>query len=340
MSKIRRAAYVGNFGHTFTTETHIAATLQGLGVEVVELQENAVTINEIEKRANECDVLLYTRTWGMKNERGEIDHAAACAMLERLNVPSVSWHLDLYLGLPRSSGVTEGDPFWRTSFVFTPDGDSDSQTIFEARGIAHHYLRPAVFKPECYIARPSRELAAEVVFVGSGTPNGGYHPEWSYRGELITFLRDTYGKRFVKHGSATLNGGVDCLRGHALNVAYASANVVVGDTLCLGRGDARAPRFTHRGYWSDRVYETIGRGGFLIHPWIEGLDDRLKDDEHLRFYRYGDFDGLKRLIDFYLDPTNAGERSRIARAGHEHVKAHETYDNRAREVLAKVEAST
>ena len=37
-----------------------------------------------------------------------------------------------------------------------------------------------------------------------------------------------------------------------------------------------------------------------MHPRIVGLEEEFTDGEHLRFYDYGDFDGLKSIIDAAL----------------------------------------
>ena len=102
----------------------------------------------------------------------------------------------------------------------------------------------------------------------------------------------------------------------------------MGDTLC--------PGFNHPYYWSDRVYETMGRGGFIIHPWIKGLQDEFIDGVHLRYYEYDNFKELKRLIDYYLKHDT--ERERIRRAGHEQVRNGCTYKARLTEALRVVEA--
>ena len=84
---------------------------------------------------------------------------------------------------------------------------------------------------------------------------------------------------------------------------------------------------------ADRVYETVGRGGLLIHPWIEGLGDEFRDGEHLVFYRYGDLDGLARLIEHWTRPENDAERRRIAAAGQAMVRERCSYVARTREML-------
>ncbi len=307
-----RIAYAGNFDHHHCTEVHIAATLEDLGCEVTRLQENRTTLDQIRAACEGADLLLYTRTWNMTRE-WMCGGGDFLAFLEALPIPSASFHLDLYYGLKRGEGL-RSDPFWRTKYVFTPDGAPQSCDFFAQHGVNHFYLRPGVFHRECYRAEPLDRFRCDVTFVGSQ----GYHPEWPYRGQLLTFLRQKYGRRYQKHGSPQ-----DCVRGHELNQLYASAKVVVGDTLCLG--------FKHPYYWSDRIYETLGRGGFLIHPRIKGLEDELRDREHCAYYEYGDWRGLRALIDYYV--RNDDERERIRAAGHEFVKANCTYLNRMRQML-------
>jgi spore maturation protein CgeB len=99
--------------------------------------------------------------------------------------------------------------------------------------------------------------------------------------------------------------------------------VVVGDTLC--------PGFSYPGYWSDRVYETLGRGGFLVHPRIAGLERQFTDGEHLAYYDYTDFDGLFAVIDRYLD--DPAERESIRAFGHAEVHRNHLYIHRWQTIL-------
>ena len=158
----------------------------------------------------------------------------------------------------------------------------------------------------------------DVVFVGSKK----YHPEWPYRTHLINWLDKNYGSRFEHYG----NGGIESIRGIRLNKLYWSTKVVVGDTLCLN--------FNYPDYWSDRIYETLGRGGFLIHPYIPGIEKEFVDKQHVVFYEYGNFDQLKELIDYYL--THDEEREAIRLAGHELVKDKYTYKHRWEVILKEL----
>src|SRR6202035_1514872 len=121
-------------------------------------------------------------------------------------------------------------------------------------------------------------------------------------------------------------GDTGTVRGNDLNRIYAGSKVAVGDTLC--------PNFAYPHYWSDRVYETLGRGGMLIHPNIRGMSKSFKNRQHLLYYTYGEFTQLRMLIDYYV--THGAEREKIHQAGHAHVKAHHTYRHRWATILETV----
>lgn len=326
-----KIAYVGNFKQRHCTEVHIASTLESLGHTVIRIQEDEIKQDALHGMIAyaDWDMFLFTRTWG------NLVTLRHLSQLKERKIPSVSYHLDLYVGLSRKylhegatlETVLQTDPFWRTDFVFTPDGDPGSQKIFEQNGVNHYYLPAGVFGPECYLEE-ERGVGADVLFVGGGdypgSPNGYGHPEWPYRDKLIQWLRDTYGDSFVKKGHPQ-----ETVRNDELNRLYADSKVVVGDSVCLD--------FKHKYYWSDRVYETIGRGGFLIHPFIEGLDDEFKDGETIVFYEYGNLEDLKQKIDYYLQHDEEREQIRIN--GHEFVKRNCTYTQRLTELLKIVTAN-
>lgn len=115
------------------------------------------------------------------------------------------------------------------------------------------------------------------------------------------------------------------MRGRELRDVYASARVVVGDSCILSPDEGR--------YWSDRVPETTGRGGFLVHVDTDGLAD-----EHPSVWRWamGDWDALAGLIDDALADDDA--RQLIAnRQGAETFERH-TYTDRMARLAADLEA--
>lgn len=323
--------YIGNFQQRHCTEVHLAATLEDLGHKVIRAQENELKPDWVLDRPDGVDLVMYTRTWGGYVTDDMLKE------LKKLHIPTVSYHLDLYVGLSRKhlhegktlDEVLQTDPFWRTDFVFTPDGDPNSAEVFKRNGVNHVYMKPGVYKPECYMAHPHGEFKYDVIFVGGGdypgSPNGYGHPEWPYRDKLIQWLRETYGDRFRKFGHPN-----ETIRNEELNRLYADTKVVIGDSVNIG--------FNHDHYWSDRVYETIGRGGFLIHPYVHGLQEEFIDGEHIIFYPYDMFDLLKERIDFYLEHDHI--REQIRRNGHEFVNKNATYHNRLSKMLDIVSGAT
>lgn len=317
-----RIAYLGNFQHPWCTEVHLARELEGLGHAVHRIQEppggaEATFLPVIETQAGEfgADVLFFQRTWGLPAEA-----TALWRRLEASGCLTASYHLDLYRGLAREERLHR-DPFWTTGYVFTPDGNPESQEWFEAQGINHHYMPPGVVSDECYRGTFRPELAHDVVFVGSL----GYHPEYPWRGEMIGRLESAYGDRFVRYGGDTgyTVGGkrhAGPIRGAHLNDLYASAKVIVGDSC-----------FAHRGqrYTSDRPWETTGRGGFIVNPRIDMLRHLLPIPA-IDYFEPADFGSLRAVIDHWLvtfdrDPAL---RTELTGTSLEWVREHGSYRNR------------
>ena len=308
-----KIAYVGNFSLDFTTETHVAKTLQKMGHEVVRIQETPNPNPGWAQRLvpRDTDLFLFTRTWGKMVTLEDLK------FLKELGIPTASYHLDLYVGLSRQSGL-ETDPFWRTEYVFSADGDPESQKYFESRGINHFWLLPAVYEDECIMSEPNNDptLQGDVIFVGGGAEYG--HKEWPYRHQLVRFLAETYKERYRKYGYPQRS-----VRGAELNQLYANAKVAIGDSVNVG--------FTHTNYTSDRLFESIGRGAFTIYPRIHGVAEIFPESLHDIFYDYGDFEGLRAKIDYYL--AHDKEREALRLDCFRFVSASQTYTQRLQALL-------
>lgn len=313
-----RITLLGNHSVNFTSETHHKKSLESLGHEVVPLQEGRCDSLSILREGMQSDTFVWVHTHGWETP-GELPMGEVLDILKRSGIPTVTYHLDLWFGLQRQKDL-DNDSFYRhIGYFFTVDKQM-ADWFNKNTDVKGHYLQAGVFGEECYIDQAVGTPGQDVTFVGSK----GYHPEWPYRPRLINWLRDTYGSRFVHVGG---DGQIPTTRGAKLNLLYANTKVAVGDTLCLN--------FDYPYYWSDRVYETLGRGGFLIHPYVIGMEEHFKDREHLVFYEYGNFEQLRELIDYYL--THDDEREAIRRAGHEHVRANHTYRHRWAEILNVVQ---
>lgn len=310
--------FLGNFRVPFTTENDLAWSYEKLGHKVIRMQEDYVTTQEVLSQASRADLFHYVHTHGWET-RGFMSMDEVLRKLKQRGIPTISTHLDTWYGLRRAGDVAN-HPFWKTEYVFTADGGADEW--IKSLGINHHYLKAGVVERDCFIGDKRESYAYDVIFVGSKQ----YHPEWPYRPQLINWLEKTYGSRFAHFGG----DGRGVVRGKDLNDLYASAKVVIGDTLCLN--------FNRQEYWSDRIYETTGRGGFMIHPFIEGLQNDFEIGKEIIVYQYGDFDELKAKIDYYLQYD--AEREKIRMAGHERTKRDHTYTNRMAQVMQTVFGGT
>lgn len=291
-----RIAFLGNFTE-FSTETDLAWTMEWMGHEVQRIQDHDRdgTFNF----AN-VDLFWWVHTHGW-------DHAHGVQKLfKHRAVPTVSFHLDRFWGLNKLDGREDKigvHPFWKSDFVFTADGGN--QERFKERGVNHFWSPPAIAEQWCFRGNFDSALSCDIAFVGSEQ----YHPEYPFRGELVKWLRDTYGSNF-KH--------IQGMRGEKLNDLYASCPVIVGDS-CFAGADR---------YCSDRVFETVGRGGLLVHPYVPGLDfgDYL-------CYKPQDLDSLKYMIEnaqaIYRD-------SNVRDVGINNVLAKHTYIQRLEAIFAKV----
>lgn len=318
-----KIAYIGTFGAGHSTENHYARSFEALGHEVIRLQENHG--EWWPNFEGVPDLLLYTRVYDAPEARELLQAAKA------QGIPTAAVHLDIFRGLEREHQVASQSMF-QVGDLFTADGDATEW--YSERGIRHHWLRAGVLAAEAYDAVPSDDWYGrwDVAFVGSAPSaqvGGNYHPEWPHRFELVQHLREWYGQRFIHVGNGgDLGNNYDRpnIRGHDLNMLYASVPVIVGDTL----GACRESR-----YWSDRAYETWGRGGFLVHPRIDALDAELGS---CPMWEIGAWDELHAAIDYWLAHPDhrEGMRWQVARG----VRKHCTYTNRAAELLTTLGLET
>jgi len=82
-------------------------------------------------------------------------------------------------------------------------------------------------------------------------------------------------------------------------------------------------------YWSNRVYNTCGMGGCLLHPYSEGLTKEYQNGEEIFFYE--DFEQFQNLITELL--ADFPYRNRVAHAANLRTKANHTYRHRCETLI-------
>lgn len=153
-------------------------------------------------------------------------------------------------------------------------------------GDGFHTIRQGVRKAEKQMFHGKQ--SKDVVFVGS--------PYYDVRRQMI---------------ERTNAEVVQNTRGLALNELLADTKIVLGDS------------YPADNYWSNRVYEITGRGGFLIHPKVEGLPEYIP-----QFERGEEQD----MIEYYLHHENEREKLR-----QKQFEMCPTYHDRVQEFLAYVQ---
>lgn len=302
-----KIGFIGNFDAPFSTENDRRWSFNKLGHDVVAFQENKVDVETIKEHLSDLDMLVYSHTHGWEI-KGLKKLFKEC---KKKGLPTVSVHLDRWAWLEREKDVGK-EATWFTEYLFMADGSPEAVELYEKHNLNWYYLKPGVVERDCYMAAPDlTRFPHEIVFVGSK----GYHKEYPFRTKLVEWLHKTYGNNFGHYGG----DGIEVLRGHDLNVLFASAKIVVGDS-CFGDRPM---------YWSDRVTETMGRGGFLIHPKVENLPPGL-----MGVYKAGDFGDLEKTIEFWLKYKD--DIDSIRKKGFDFVKLSETYTHRAKEILKVV----
>lgn len=214
------------------------------------------------------------------------------------NVLTVCWLWDLYWGYRLTRPIQ-----FKCELLFTTDGGHDKSWL--EYGANHRVLRQGIHSPEHVMmgGPPTDQLA----FIGSPS-------SYRARRQLTEWLKFRFGPRVTWYNGT---------RGLDLNAALGKTKIVIGDS------------FHVKGYWSNRIYEVLGRGGFLLHPRTEGLDEEFTDGVHYIAYERNNFKDLKAKIDYYL--ANEEERELIRRAGFEHCGKY-TYETRVAELLKQIEA--
>jgi hypothetical protein len=302
-------AVLGNHETSFCTERELDWTLEKLGHSVFRLQENKVSALDVEQVCRERGIklLIYVHTHGW-DVQGDL--FKMLENLKRYGTKTCSFHLDRFFGLnqldQRESRIGT-HAFWKTDVVFTADGGNEDG--FRAKGVNHVWMPPAVVERDCYFGTFRPWFATPLVFTGAD----GYHPEYPFRPRMVDALRSTFGASFrIYQGIREAN----------LNDLYASARIVVGDS-CFAGADR---------YWSDRVPEVIGRGGFLVFPETPGLSI-----PGLVTYKPQDVDDLVRVLKYWLDDQRDAERIQRRNAAHQWVKTNATYTNRMATLLQVME---
>ncbi len=308
-----RILQIGNGQVPFSTESDLRRAWLANGAEVTFIQENEPhAFRRAARDVADHDLVMWTKTdWSPPVDRSDMWRLLLAA--ERAGVPTVAYHLDLFLGLPRATQVPD-HPFFYCDLVCTADGGHEDEWL--RLGVNHYWTPPGVDEGALEPAQPSEHYRSEVAFVGSWS---SYHPE-DDRLALVSFLRRRFGDRL----GLWPKPGHPAVRGDDLRTLYASVDVAVGASCLAGKIDR---------YVSDRLMECGARGAFQVWPHIPGIfPDLYEDGHHLLTFPAGDYEAMAERIEWALGhPT---ERQAMADAARRRTAERHTYTVRMRELVA------
>jgi len=264
------------------------------------------------------DVVFYSRTHD-STALTPNNWTSNWRYLESEGIKTAALHADLFWGLEaeRESLIKDGDPLFTMGTVFTADGGHQEE--FAKYGVNHVWCPPCIDIENAHEGVWKEEYACDVVFVGSG----GYHPAYPERPALIQAAHEKWGERFKHFG----NDGIAVVRGQELCDVIASAKVVLGDS-CFALNPDKVVDY----YWSDRIPETLGRGGVMAHARTLGLE-AFSSSPYLgmntMFQTPNDVDSIINYTHELVGLSLYSDQ----KIGMQVVRKHHTFDARAKEVL-------
>jgi len=294
MPKKLKILYIGDFSHEWQSEEYIAKSFESLGHYVKRIQETEVEDSQIINESKEgYDFLLYAKLRIQGDQKN---------VLENVKIPKVCWFFDVYPETPRAKRLNQVWVQLSDYFFTTDNGHND---YYKEHGINHKCIRQGIFHCEAMDGVFDRKLKSKVFFAGALT-------HWfKPRQDFVDLLERTYKEDFKRTRTT--------IRQIPLNNCIASAKVVVGHNIS----------FPH--YWSNRIYEMLGRGAFFITPAVDGLEKEFEDGKHIVCYEDNNWEDLKNKIDYYLEHED--EREKIRVAGVKHCRDNFTYKHRVKELL-------
>ena len=306
-----KIAFIGKFKKIYDEEGK-ALSLEKLGHEVIRFDENLFNQGFQTGWTNNLDFLLsYKPDVVIYTKLRVPNNIEVIKKLQSNNILTVSWYPDYSFDWNEGLGRLGSD------LLLIPD--SQNKDRWRSLGINQHCVRQGIYHEMCHVGKEIPNLEKDILFVGSLNSD-----LYKHRIPLIDFLKGEYGDRFLHMGGQNS----DEIRNHSLNDVIKSVKITIGDSLY-------APY-----YWSNRIYETMGRGGFILHSYVEGIDKEYEIGKHFDVYKtFGkngwgrqiDFDDLKSKIELYLN--NNKLRNRMAKNGMKYTIRSHTLLNRSKQVV-------
>ena len=286
-----KIGYLGNFNpFAYSTEKLIKEAFEELGHEVICFDERSVNAPSILRQVKLEGIDLF---FFHKGTRWGFQLEQLIALLLKLTCKKAFWYFDPIHNIP------EREMFMEAVIPLVDRGFLTNGTWIKQ----HTYKNLTWLLQGCKkepLGKYRKEYDYDVVFIGS---------PYGVREIFVNGLKKKYGDRFKVFSDVF---------GRDFNDLCASVKVIV------------SPKFpSNDWFWSNRVYKVLGAGGFLIHPYCEGLKEHFVSGKEYETYQ--DQEELFMKIDYYL--KNSEERKSIQKAGYLRAIKDHTYTLRIKQLL-------
>lgn len=211
--------------------------------------------------------------------------------------------------------VREGVPIWMNSFGADVTLFSNMRDVRSMRdnGLKADYLEIG-YDQNIYTRQGKINTTNEIVFFGNSY-GASMFPMSAYRIEKVNHLRSVYGNRFGVYGNwPQANGNFN-------NSQPEEAAGYRGSKIAIN-----CSHFEIEKYSSDRLLRILGTGvPICLAKHYPGIEEDYEDGVTLRIWK--NIEELKSLIDYYLNPDNEFERTKIASQGEMFVRQNFTFDH-------------
>jgi len=286
--------YLGNWNpFVYSTEKLVKEAFEELGHEVITVDERSINAPEILKTAKYENVDLF---FFHKGTRWGFQLDQLVELLLRLTCKKAFWYFDPIHNIP------EREQWMQTVIPLVDKGFLTNGTWIKQ----HKYKNLEWLLQGCKeesLGKKRKKYECDIAFTGS---------IYGTRAIFVDALKKKYGDRFKVFSDVF---------GKDFNDLCASAKIMI------------SPKFpSDNWFWSNRIYKTIGAGGFMLHPYCEGLEKHYTAGKH--YDNYQEEEELFMKIDYYLKHDK--ERKAIQKAGYEKSIKDHTYAKRVKKLIKKL----
>lgn len=107
---------------------------------------------------------------------------------------------------------------------------------------------------------------------------------------------------------------------------YRNAKIAIGDNQYADQ----------RGFVSNRIFEALANGVFLLHQRIDGLEELTGLVDGVHYCAWSDENDLQKAIRYWLASKRDSQRTAIAAAGQAFVRKYHSFDARVTELLESI----